>query len=122
MRRVENMLQTAATITKEVEEQHIKDIASKADLNEIREILNLAAVGKNFVEARKRLLYVMVSEGLSGLDILPEIQRSIWDLEGVDEGKKIEMIKSCAEIEFRIVEGSDEFLQMEALLAGFAGR
>jgi DNA polymerase III delta prime subunit len=30
------------------------------------------------------------------------------------------MIKLCGELEFRLVEGSDEFIQVEALLAGIA--
>ena len=30
------------------------------------------------------------------------------------------MSKACGEIEFRMVEGSDEFIQIEALLAQFA--
>jgi len=32
---------------------------------------------------------------------------------------KIKFIEKCGEIEFRMVEGSDEFVQLEALLASF---
>ena len=37
----------------------------------------------------------------------------------IDSRKKVELINKCGEIEFRIVEGSDEFIQLEALLASF---
>jgi len=120
LRRVENMLQTAAAITKEVTLDHIKQVASKAEPKDIKDILTLAAVKKDFIEARKKLLYTMASEGLSGLDVIPEFQRQIWSLDGISDQKKLSMIQLCARTEFRIVEGSDEFLQLEALLAGFA--
>ena len=119
LRRVENMLQTAATITKEITLDHIKQVASKAEPKDIKEILTLASINKNFIEARKKLLYTMASEGLSGLDVVPEFQKQIWNLD-LDDQKKLNMIQLCARTEFRIVEGSDEFLQLEALLAGFA--
>ena len=37
----------------------------------------------------------------------------------LDELKKLKLIEKCGEIEFRMVEGSDEFVQLQALLAGF---
>ena len=33
--------------------------------------------------------------------------------------KKLEMVKACGEAEFRMVEGADEYVQLEALLAQF---
>ena len=35
------------------------------------------------------------------------------------DNEKINLVDKCGEIEFRMVEGSDEFLQLEALLANF---
>ena len=37
----------------------------------------------------------------------------------VDGRKKVVLIDKCGEIEFRMVEGADEFIQLEALLAQF---
>jgi replication factor C small subunit len=56
--------------------------------------------------------------GLSGLDIIKQIQKEILDLE-IDNKKKMELIEKCGEIEFRMTEGSDEYLQLEALLSQF---
>ena len=50
--------------------------------------------------------------------VIKQIQEQIWDLD-IDDKKKVEMIEKCGEIEFRIVEGSDEYLQLESLLASF---
>jgi len=60
----------------------------------------------------------MLNYGLSGLDVVKQLQKEVWRLKIADQ-KKLEMVKDCAEIEFRMVEGSDEFLQLESLLARF---
>ena len=60
----------------------------------------------------------MLNYGLSGLDIIKQLQKEAWKLK-IDDHMKLEMVKDCAEIEFRMVEGSDEFLQLESLLARF---
>jgi replication factor C small subunit len=38
----------------------------------------------------------------------------------IDSRKKMRLIESCGEIEFRMSEGADEFIQLEALLSQFA--
>ncbi len=40
----------------------------------------------------------------------------IIDLE-VDNKEKMKLMDKCGEIEFRMTEGSDEFIQLEAMLA-----
>ena len=60
----------------------------------------------------------MLRYGLSGVDIIKQIQAEVWNLE-VDGRKKVVLIDKCGEIEFRMVEGADEFIQLEALLAQF---
>jgi len=61
----------------------------------------------------------MAKHGLSGIDIIKQIQKEILELD-VDDSKKMNMIERCGEIEFRLVEGSDEFIQLESLLASFS--
>ena len=65
------------------------------------------------------MLNIMYENGLSGLDIIKQISSSIWKLD-IENLKKLAMIKLCGEIEFRLVEGSDEFIQLQALLAGIS--
>jgi len=38
----------------------------------------------------------------------------------LDEKIKIKLIRACGETEFRLVEGSNEFVQLFAMLAEFA--
>ena len=53
-----------------------------------------------------------------GQDVIRQIHSSIFDL-GVSDYDKVKLIDKCGEIEFRIVEGSNERIQLEALLAYF---
>ena len=58
----------------------------------------------------------MLDYGLSGLDIIRQIQKEIWHL-SLDDRKKVELVDKCGEVEFRMVEGSDEYIQLESFLA-----
>ncbi|MFA5176402.1 MAG: replication factor C small subunit [Candidatus Nanoarchaeia archaeon] len=118
VRRLTNILQSCASISKEITENLIYDIVAAAHPKEVKEIVEVATSG-NFIGAREKLLEVMLKHGLSGLDIIKQIQREIWNLNIKDENK-LKMVEKCGEIEFRLVEGSDEYVQLEALLSQFA--
>lgn len=117
-RRLENVMQSAAAVSKNLTDDLVYSLASVAEPKEIIDILKLAIEGR-FIDARSKLLDTMLNYGLSGLDMIKQIQKTILDLE-VDNKKKMLMIEKCGEIEFRMTEGSDEFLQLETLLAQFA--
>ncbi|MBU4284570.1 MAG: replication factor C small subunit [Nanoarchaeota archaeon] len=114
-RRMENILQSCAALSSNITEELIYSIASIARPKEVDEVLNLALKNK-FKDARNKLLDVMLEYGLSGLDIIKQIQKEILNLD-IEPRKKMFLIDKCGEIEFRMVEGSDEFLQLEALLS-----
>lgn len=114
-RRVENLLQASAAFGEKITEESVYSLASVAKPKEIKDVLNLA-LKNQFVEARNKLLDTMLHYGLSGTDIIKQIQQEIWNLE-LDDKKKMQLIDKCGEIEFRMVEGSDEFIQLEALLS-----
>jgi replication factor C small subunit len=114
-RRLENIMQSCAVIKKEIDPELVYSMASVAKPKEVHEVLSLAA-GGNFLESRKKLLTLMLEYGLSGLDIIKQIQREIWNLT-LDDRKKVELLNQCGEVEFRMVEGSDEYVQLESFLA-----
>ena len=114
-RRLENILQSCAVLSKKIDLDQVYSMASVAKPKEITETLQQAAEG-NFLRARKLLLDLMLNYGLSGIDVIKQIQRSIWDTTLPDQ-TKLKLTDKCGEIEFRLVEGSDEFLQLESFLA-----
>ncbi len=116
-RRLENIMQSCAAISQDITEDVVFSIASVAQPKHVKEFLMQAIEGK-FIEARGLMLDTMLNYGLSGLDIIKQIQKEIWNLD-LESDKKVALIDRCGEIEFRMVEGSDEYLQLEALLAHF---
>ncbi len=118
VRRLTNIMQSCFVLKKEgerIEPEHIFSMASVAKPKEVNEVLSLAAKG-NFLESRKKLLSLMLDYGLSGLDVIRQIQKEIWNLK-LDDKKKVELVDKCGEVEFRMVEGSDEYIQLESFLA-----
>ena len=116
-RKLENLLQSSVAISDKIDEDIVYSFASIAKPKEIINILNFAVNG-DFIKARDKLLDTMFEYGFSGLDIIKQIQKETWNLD-LDNRKKLELVESCGETEFRLVEGSDEFLQLESLLAKF---
>ena len=116
-RRAENILQSCASVADHITEKIIFQIVSAAEPKEVLEVLE-TALAKDFVKSRDKLLSTMLKHGLSGLDIIKQIQKEIWKLK-ISDQDKVKMIEKCGEVEFRMVEGSDEFLQLESLLASF---
>jgi replication factor C small subunit len=115
-RRMINILQ-ACSNSKEITEDRIYSVVKSAQPSEVRSVLNLALSG-NFISSREKLLDLMLTQSLSGLDLIKVIQKEIPNLEA-EEKIKLKLIEKCGEMEFRLVEGSDEFIQLEALLASF---
>ena len=119
VRKVTNILQSCASIEKKITKDLIYSLVSAAEPKEINEIINLA-INRQFIKARSLLLDTMLKHGLSGIDILKQIQKETMELSTISDEKRIELIDKCGEIEFRMVEGADEFIQLEALLASYA--
>jgi len=117
-RRLENILQSCAAMQDTVTAELVFSMASTAQPKEIAMLLKTALEG-DFVKARNVLLDTMLKYGLSGMDVIKQIQKEIWNLE-IGNREKVQLVDKCGEIEFRMVEGADEFIQLEALLAQFS--
>ncbi|MBD3262851.1 replication factor C small subunit [Candidatus Woesearchaeota archaeon] len=118
MRKAENLLQACASVTKNVNIKAVTEVVGFAEPQEIEKIIKLSIAGR-FTDAKKKLTEVMVGYGLSGLDVVKQIQKQIWKL-NIDDSIKIKLIRACGEYEFRLVEGSNEFIQLAAMLAEFS--
>ncbi len=116
-RRSINVLQSTASISRSITGDLVATIISSTKPKDIRIVLDYALAG-DFVQARERLLDVMLKQSVSGQDIIKAIQKEIWNLQ-VEPDLKMRLIEKTGEIEFRITEGSDTFIQLQALLASF---
>jgi len=116
-RRVINILQASASISPEITSDLINTLTANAKPGDIKIVLDYALSG-DFLKSKEKLLDVMLKESISGSDIIKAIQREVWNLD-IDNELKVRLTEKTGEIEFRLVEGSDEFIQLEALLASF---
>jgi len=76
------------------------------------------ALEAKFKEARENLDKLIISYGLSGEDILLQMYREIASME-IDEKRRLRLIETIGEFNFRLVQGANERIQLEALLARF---
>ena len=116
-RRVINFMQATSSISPNITPELISTIISQAKPSDIKIVLDYALSG-DFQNSREKLLDIMLKESISGQDVIKAIQKEVWNLP-IDNELKVKLTEKTGEAEFRIVEGSDEFIQLEALLAGF---
>ena len=116
-RRVINLLQATASISTNINPQLVNTIISQAKPSDIKIVLDSALAG-DFAGSREKLLDIMLKESVSGQDIIKGIQKEIWNLQ-IENELKVRLTEKTGEIEFRLVEGSDEYIQLECLLASF---
>jgi len=117
-RRTENILQSCATLSETIDAELVFSLASIAKPEEVKKVMTYALNNK-FLDSRKLLLDTMLKYGLSGLDMIKQMQKEIWNLD-IPEKTKLKLIDRCGEVEFRVSEGSDEYLQLESFLAFIA--
>ncbi|MBQ7700990.1 MAG: replication factor C small subunit [Candidatus Methanomethylophilaceae archaeon] len=115
MRRAVNSLQVAASMGNKIDVDTIYQTTGLANPEEVKKMLEIA-LGGNFIGARDKLDEIMIEFGLSGQDIIRQIHSSFFEL-SIGDAEKVRLMDKTGEIEFRIIEGSNERIQLEALLA-----
>ncbi len=116
-RRCINLLQSTASISPVISPDLASTVISNAKPKDIKVVLDYALSG-DFQKSREKLLDVMLSQGISGQDVIKAIQKEIWNLP-VEPDLKVKLTEKTGEAEFRIVEGSDPFIQLQSLIASF---
>jgi len=117
MRKAINILQMSAAISDRIDEGVVYKATGLAKREDVESVVKKAISG-DFIAARNKLNKLLVELGLSGEDIIKQIHRVIYDLP-IEDRLKVELLDRTGEIEFRIVEGANERIQLDALLAYF---
>ena len=116
-RRSINILQSAAAISPSITSELVSTMISNTKPKDIKVVLDYALAG-DFQKSREKLLDVMLRESISGQDVIKSIQKEVWNLP-IEPEIKVRLTEKTGEAEFRLVEGSDPFIQLQALLASF---
>ena len=117
MRKAVNALQVAASVSTTIDEETLYKTASTARPEEVRKLIEVALAG-DFLGAREALDHLLIEYGLSGEDILRQIHRTVFEV-SLPDVYKVKLVDSVGEVEYRLVEGSNERIQLENLLARF---
>ena len=115
VRRLLNTLQAAASIDKKVTVKLLNEVLDYINPKEVEEMIRYAIEG-DFFKAREMMIILRSVRGAGAIEILKEIYRRILDM-NIDPKLKVKFVDRIATVEFRLVEGSDEELQLESLLA-----
>jgi len=119
MRRAINILQAAAALGT-VTPDTVYKVVGLAHPKEIREVITLALNG-DFLKAREKLRTLMVNYGLSGTDVIKQVHRELFSPElKIPEDLRVMIADYTGEIQYRLVEGSDDEIQLNAFLAWLA--
>ncbi|MDD6286655.1 replication factor C small subunit [Methanosphaera sp. Vir-13MRS] len=121
MRRSINILQASTTTDNKVTEEAVYDVISRAKPKDVRKIIN-KALDKDFMGARDLLRDVMIMEGVSGDDLITQFYQEVTQMtyEGIiPEESFVKIMEYMSECDYRIREGSNPRLQLEALLSKF---
>ncbi|MFC4552986.1 MULTISPECIES: replication factor C small subunit [Halorussus] len=118
MRKAINALQAAAVMGEVVDEEAVFTITSTARPEEIEEMVRHALAG-DFSKARSVLDDLLTNKGMAGGDIIDQLHRSVWDFD-LDDADAVRLMDKIGEVDYRITEGANEKVQLEALLASLS--
>ena len=121
MRRAVNILQSTSSMGEEITEETVHDVVSKAKPKDVRRIVNLALDG-DFMGARELLREVMVVQGTSGEDMVTQVYQEVSRMamdDLISSENYINLVEHIGEYDFRIREGANPRIQLEALLTKF---
>lgn len=115
LRKAINTLQAAASLNKPVDAKVVYSIAGRAHPADVQKMIETAING-DFLEARKQLRDMIQKYGVAGSDIIRQIHTEIFRVD-IPEPWKIKLTNIIGDIDYRLVEGADEEVQLSALLA-----
>ncbi|UYZ39423.1 MAG: replication factor C small subunit [Candidatus Methanospirare jalkutatii] len=114
MRRAINTLQSAAALSKRITADMIYEITATARPEDVEVLVRNALAGK-FTEALRKLDELR-AEGIFADEILAQMHRIVMNM-NIPAEKKVQILSRIGEVDFRISEGANEKIQLDALIA-----
>jgi replication factor C small subunit len=115
LRRAANLLQVASSLTKQVTENSVYECSETVISREVRKMVSYALKG-SFLRAREKLRAILALEGYSPREVILEIERDLNRRPFSSELLR-SILERVAEIDFRMTESKNPFIQLTALLA-----
>ena len=118
LRKAINTLQAAASLGKPVDEDVVYAVVGHANPARVAEMVQTALEG-DFMKAREILRDLIWRYGVAGTDLIRQIHGQIFRIDIPDKWK-VRIAAVVGEIDFRLVMGANEEVQLSALLAHLA--
>ena len=99
-------------------EEAVYTVTATARPEEVEEMV-AAAVAGDFPKARATLDTLLTDVGMAGGDIIDQLHRSAWEFD-LDDRAVVRLLERLGEADYRIAEGANEQVQLEALLAALS--
>jgi len=119
LRHAINALQTAAAYKGGiVDEKVVSQIIDEASPAQVQIMIRKSLNG-DFVEARKMMYDLMGTYGLSGPEIVRQMQRELFKMSALTPEQKADLSNIIGEYDYRLTQGANSDIQLSALLAQF---
>ena len=116
LRKAITALQVAAALENDITRTLIYETSATAPPETLHQYL-MACRQDGFHAARRRLREILDRYGLAGTDFVNQLHRELYGVDFMSELQKLDLTELMAEIDFRLVEGGGESVQLDALTA-----
>lgn len=114
LRRGVNLLQLASATTETVDADVVYESAATPLPREVEGMVN-AAIAGDFLGAREKLYALFTERGASGEDVVKAVHSYLTTVP-IPDTERVRLVDALAEVEFRIVEGASDRIQLESFL------
>jgi replication factor C small subunit len=116
LRKALTALQVAAALNTTVSRELVYETSATAPPEALHQYL-MACRSDGFHVARRRLRELLDQFGLAGTDFVNQLHRELYSADFLEEASKLALTEWMAEIDYRLVEGGGEQIQLDALTA-----
>lgn len=115
MRKSENTLQAAASLSKKIDKGTVYNALGMVKPAQLDQML-LDSYNGDFEKAQKDIINVLVETGTSTAELMKQIHRELYQLD-IPEKSKLVLLEYLAEINMRLIMGANEKIQISAFLS-----
>lgn len=119
MRNIVNGLQAVSITNSTVDVEDVYAVTNAVRPEDIDNLVKLCDDGK-YLEAQDELQKLLTEKGVSSTEVIDNLHRNIWDMEVTDR-EAVNIAEALGQAEYRISQGANERVQMDALLATLTG-
>ncbi|MBX8633395.1 MAG: replication factor C small subunit [Candidatus Thermoplasmatota archaeon] len=114
-RRAINTLQASAFLSSDIDQNTVYLATSTPDPKEMKQLIEYALHG-HFLKARSVLDAFLFDRGMSAPDVISSMHRTVFEMD-IPEDALLEIISRIGETEFHVVQGGNDRIQLESLIA-----